>query len=216
MRACTVGLTTCRRRSRFEISTMTSMRHYVDGPPRRDSPFPSCCGGKRRASRRAPRWRSGSPGRVGARRRSIGRRCLRRSTSCGASGLVLVVDASCLYEVVADTERADDVRARLLRDPDHAAPSVVDVEVLSVIRRDHLLGRLDSTAAAQAVEDLRDWPGERFGHQPLLARVWELRSSLRAWDAFYVALGEVLQATLVTSDSRLAQAHGPRCAIDVV
>ncbi len=129
---------------------------------------------------------------------------------------MLVVDASSLYEVVADTERANDVRARLVQDADHAAPSVIDAEVLSVIRRDHLLGWLDSTAAAQAVEDLRDWPGERFGHQPLLERVWELRGSLRTWDAFYVALAEVLRATLVTSDSRLARASGPRCVIDVV
>lgn len=129
---------------------------------------------------------------------------------------MLVVDASCLYEVVADTQRADDVRARLLRDADHAAPSVIDVEVVSVIRRDQLLGRLDVTAATQAVQDLRDWPGERFGHQPLLERVWELRGSLRTWDAFYVALAEVMQATLVTSDSRLARAPGPRCVIDVV
>lgn len=117
---------------------------------------------------------------------------------------------------MADTERADHVRARLLQDSDHAAPSVIDVEVVSVIRRDQLLGRLDLTAAAQAVEDLRDWPGERFGHQPLLERVWELRGSLRTWDAFYVALAEVMQATLVTSDSRLARAPGPRCAIDVL
>ena len=129
---------------------------------------------------------------------------------------MLVVDASCLYEVVADTERANDVRARLLQDADHAAPSVIDVEVVSVIRRDQQLGRLDGTAAAQAVEDLRDWPGERFGHQPLLGRVWELRGSLRTWDAFYVALAEVMQATLVTSDSRLARASGPRCVIDVL
>lgn len=129
---------------------------------------------------------------------------------------MLVVDASCLYEVVADTARADDVRARLLQDADHAAPSVIDVEVVGVIRRDRLLGRLDVTAATQAVEDLRDWPGERFGHQPLLERVWELRGSLRTWDAFYVALAEVMQATLVTSDSRLARAPGARCVIDVV
>ena len=129
---------------------------------------------------------------------------------------MLVVDASCLYEVVADTERADDVRARLRLDADHAAPSVVDVEVVSVIRRDQLLGRLDVTAAAQAVQDLRDWPGERFGHQPLLERVWELRGSLRTWDAFYVALAEVMQATLVTADARLARAPGPRCLIDVI
>ena len=64
---------------------------------------------------------------------------------------MLIVDASCLYQVVADTARADDVRARLRVDSDHAAPSVVDVEVVSVIRRDYLLGRPDATAADQAV-----------------------------------------------------------------
>ena len=129
---------------------------------------------------------------------------------------MLIVDASCLYEVVADTARANDVRERLASDTDHAAPSVIDVEVISVIRRDRLLGRLDATSAGQAVEDLRDWPGERFAHQPLLDRVWELKGSIRAWDAFYVALAEVLGATLVTSDLRLAAAAGPRCEIEVV
>ncbi len=39
---------------------------------------------------------------------------------------------------------------------------------------------------------------------------------MRTWDAFYVALAEVMQATLITSDSRLARASGPRCAIEVV
>ena len=129
---------------------------------------------------------------------------------------MLIVDASCLYEVVADTARADAIRSRLAADPDHAAPSVVDVEVVSIIRRDHLLGRLDPTSAAQAVQDLRDWPGERFTHQPLLDRVWELRGSVRAWDGFYVALAEALGATLVTSDARLAAASGPRCAMEVL
>jgi predicted nucleic acid-binding protein len=129
---------------------------------------------------------------------------------------MLIVDASCLYEVVADTARADDVRARLAADPDHAAPSVVDVEVASVIARDHRLGRLDATAAGQAIEDLRDWPGERFGHRQLLGRVWDLRGSIRTWDAFYVALAEVLDGTLITADGRLARASGPRCAIEVV
>jgi len=129
---------------------------------------------------------------------------------------VLVVDASCLYEVVADGTVAERVRRRLAADPDHAAPHVVDVEVVSIIRRDHRLGRLDGTAADQAVDDLRDWPGERFGHQPLLGRLWELRAHVRAWDAAYVALAEALSATLLTLDGRLATAPGPRCRIQVV
>ena len=129
---------------------------------------------------------------------------------------MLVVDASCLYEVVAGTGRSERVRRRLAADHDHVAPHVVDVEVVSVIRREHLAGRLDATAAAQAVDDLRDWPGERYGHQALLDRVWDLRDAIRGSDAAYVALAEVLGAILVTLDGRLAAATGPRCPIEVL
>ncbi|HSK16224.1 MAG TPA: type II toxin-antitoxin system VapC family toxin [Gaiellaceae bacterium] len=128
---------------------------------------------------------------------------------------MLVVDASCLYEVVADTPDAEGVRARLAADPDHAAPHVIDVEVVAVIRRNHSLGRLDGTAARQAVEDLRDWPGERFGHRSLLERAWELRENVRAWDAVYVVLAEALDATLLTLDPRLARVQGLGCAVEV-
>ena len=129
---------------------------------------------------------------------------------------MLIVDASCVYEVVVDGERAEEVRLRLAAEPDHAAPHVVDAEVIGVVRRDHLLGRLDATAARQAVEDLRDWPGERFGHRVLLERAWELRDTVRSWDALYVALAEALDATLLTLDDRLGRAEGPTCKIEVV
>jgi predicted nucleic acid-binding protein len=84
-----------------------------------------------------------------------------------------------------------------------------------VIRRERFRGSLDSTAAAQAVADLRDWPGERYGHRQLLERAWDLRDTIRGWDAVYVALAEALDAVLLTSDRRLAAARGPRCRIEV-
>lgn len=124
---------------------------------------------------------------------------------------MLVVDASCLYEVVAGTAQAEPIRHRLAGESDLAAPHVVDVEVLGVIRQRHQAGHLDATAAAQAVEDLRDWPGERVGHRALLDRAWELRGTIRSWDAMYVALAEALDAPLLTSDARLAGATGPTC-----
>jgi predicted nucleic acid-binding protein len=129
---------------------------------------------------------------------------------------MLVVDASCLYEVVAGTTLADEVGRRLAGDADLAAPHVIDVEVLSVIRRDRLTGRLDPTAADLAVEDLRDWPGERFGHRGLLERAWDLRQNVRGWDAVYVALAEALDATLLTTDGRLGRVKGLHCRVDVV
>ena len=128
---------------------------------------------------------------------------------------MLVVDASCLFEVVADTPRAAEIAARLAADAEQVAPHVIDVEVLGVIRAQHRRGKLDSTAAAQAVADLRDWPGDRCGHQWFLERAWQLRDSIRGWDAFYVALAEAFDATLLTLDTRLARAHGPRCRIEV-
>ena len=129
---------------------------------------------------------------------------------------MLVVDASCLVEVVADTPRASQIAARLAADADQVAPSVIDVEVMGVIRALRLRGQIDHTAAGQAVADLRDWPGERYGHRWLLDRAWELRDSVRGWDAFYVALAEAFDATLLTLDARLARAHGPRCTIEVL
>jgi predicted nucleic acid-binding protein len=129
---------------------------------------------------------------------------------------MLVVDASCLVEVVADTPRSSEIAARLAADGDQAAPSVIDVEVMGVIRALRLREQIDGTAAGQAIADLRDWPGERYGHRWLLDRAWELRDSVRGWDAFYVALAEAFDATLVTLDPRLARAHGPRCRIEVL
>jgi predicted nucleic acid-binding protein len=128
---------------------------------------------------------------------------------------MLVIDASCLYDVVVDGVGAEAIRGRLTAETDHAAPHVIDVEVLGTIRRDRMLGRLDPTAAAQALEDLHAWPGERFGHRPLLARAWELRDRVRTWDAMYVALAEALDAPLLTLDARLARVVGLRCAVEI-
>ena len=127
---------------------------------------------------------------------------------------MLIVDASCLFEVVADTPRAGQIAARLAADADQVAPHVIDVEVLGVIRAQYLRGHLDGTAAGQAVADPRAWPGERFEHRWLLDRAWQLRDSVRGWDAFYVALAEAFDAPLLTLDERLANAHGPTCRIE--
>ena len=126
---------------------------------------------------------------------------------------MLVVDASCLAEVLTGGPGAGSVAQVLETDEEHAAPHIVDVEVFGVLRREFRRGGLDRTGATQAIEDLRAWPGERFGHRLLLARAWELRATVRGWDAMYVALAEALDATLVTTDRRLAGASGPRCPV---
>ena len=134
----------------------------------------------------------------------------------GASGRVLVIDASILFEVLVDTPRAAALGARIAQDDDQSAPHLIDAEVLSVIQRHHRMGALDATAANQAVGDLRGWPGRRWSHRDLLSRAWELKDNIRGYDALYVALAEALGATLLTLDQRLANAPGPRCRIEVL
>ncbi len=61
--------------------------------------------------------------------------------------------------------------------------------------------------------EVRDWPVSVSGTGGLLDRVWKLRDSVRGWDAFYVALAELFDATPLTMDERLACAHRPTCRI---
>lgn len=129
---------------------------------------------------------------------------------------MLVVDASVLYEVITHGRHVDAATRALTGDGDQAAPQLVDAEVIGLIRRDLLNEALDETASQLAVSALSEWPGERFSLHPFLDRVWELRDNVRTWDAFYVALAEVLDCPLVTLDRRLASATGPRCEIQVV
>ncbi len=62
---------------------------------------------------------------------------------------------------------------------------------------------------------LRAFPLQRHAHTLVLPRVWDLRHNLTACDATYVALAEVLDATLVTCDARLAAAPGHVARVEV-
>lgn len=49
----------------------------------------------------------------------------------------------------------------------------------------------------------------------LLTRIWQMRHSLTAYDAAYLALAEALDATLVTRDRALAKA-GSHAQVEVI
>jgi len=70
--------------------------------------------------------------------------------------------------------------------------------------------------AEQAFDDFSNLVIERHEHRSLLPRVWELRDSLTAYDAAYVALAEALDAPLLTCDAKLAGARGHRATIELV
>jgi predicted nucleic acid-binding protein len=98
-----------------------------------------------------------------------------------------------------------------VRTDELAAPELIDVEVMGLIRRDTCVGALHDSRSEIAVAELHDWAGVRFAHRAFSDRVWELRANVRTWDAYYVALADALDAPLVTLDRRLARATGPVC-----
>jgi predicted nucleic acid-binding protein len=95
-------------------------------------------------------------------------------------------------------------------------PHLVDVEVAQALRRYAREGELDPESAALALGALRDLDLTRHSHEPLLGRVRTLRENLTAYDAAYVALAEVLDATFVTCDARLARCPVAAGRVEVV
>lgn len=129
---------------------------------------------------------------------------------------MIVVDASVLANVIAD-DGADGKRARgeVRAVLELAAPDLVDVETVAVLRKRWLAGTISDRRFAAAIRDLEIIDIDRFPTLPLMRRAYELRSNMSAYDASYVALAEVLGCELLTGDQRLARAPGPRCPIRV-
>ncbi len=96
------------------------------------------------------------------------------------------------------------------------APHLIDLEVAHAVRRFHRAGVIGARRGSAALRDLRRLSLERYPHDILLPRVWQLRGSLSAYDAAYVALAETLSAPLLTLDARLARAGGHDATIQLV
>ena len=94
-------------------------------------------------------------------------------------------------------------------------PELMPVETVSVIRRLVRLGAITATRGDEAVTDLRDLSGQRHRHDTLLAEVYRLSGRFTAYDAVYVALAGLLDATLVTLDRRLARQAGTLVSVHV-
>ncbi len=129
---------------------------------------------------------------------------------------MLVVDASVIAPAVADGGRDGDACRNAIAGQSLAAPDLLRVEVMSVIRRQAVSGALTARQANNAIDDLMDLPIAVYPSAVLLRRSWDLRHNLSAYDACYVALAEALGCSLATSDNRLANAPGPRCTFDIV
>ena len=129
----------------------------------------------------------------------------------------MVVDASVLVNALGDDE--DDgrtARNELLGAGEFAAPDLIDVETVAVLRRRWLAQTISDERFDAAVTDLARLDFERVPTRHLMRRAYELRANVIAYGATYVALAEGLDCALLTADRRLANATGPRCVVRVL
>ncbi len=130
---------------------------------------------------------------------------------------MIVLDASALLELLLVTDKGDEVAERIAAPEETLhAPHLIDLEVAQVLRRYVARSQLDEARASQALEDLRDLDLNRYPHDVLLGRIWELRHNVSAYDAAYLALAEALGAPLLTSDARLRDVPDARAHIEVL
>ena len=130
---------------------------------------------------------------------------------------MIVVDASAVTELLLQTKLGIRVEQRVYgKDETLHAPHLLDVEVLSALRRLVHAGEVPAERAEEAIDDLALLRIIRHGHLDLATRAWEVRRNLTAYDAMYVALAESLDATVVTCDRGLAAAHGHSARVDTI
>ncbi len=115
---------------------------------------------------------------------------------------MIVVDASAMVEALVGSAPPDSLMTALAGTIH--APTLLDVEVMSVLRGLELGRALTAGEAAQALDDYWSFSIIRHDIEPLAERVWTLRHQFTAYDACYLALAEGLDADLLTCDKKLA------------
>ena len=96
---------------------------------------------------------------------------------------MLVADASVIAPAVADGGPDGEACRARIKGQSLAAPDLLRVEAVSVIRRQLLNGALTGTQATNAIEDLLNLPIVVYPTSALLRRAWELRDNTTAYDA---------------------------------
>jgi predicted nucleic acid-binding protein len=130
---------------------------------------------------------------------------------------LIVIDASAEVAILLNIgQDVEGIRSRIARPGETLhIPHLFEIEVLYALRSLTLRGTVSSERARLALDRLRDTRFVRYPHTALTERIWELRENLTAYDSAYIALAEALDAPLVTTDARLAQASGIRAAVEV-
>ncbi len=127
--------------------------------------------------------------------------------------MTVVADASVLVAVLVDSGREGKWSEDAVAERSLAGPELALAEASNILRRLEQARKISRLEANSAHRDLLRLDLELFPFAPFADRVWALRNNLSSYDAWYVALAEVLNCPLVTIDRKLSRASGPRCEI---
>jgi len=127
---------------------------------------------------------------------------------------MIVLDASVIVELLINGAMSGAIRSELAgRDESFLVPYLIDIEVLSALRRLIVGRRIDAHRSEEFLEGLATLPVERCAHTPLIRRIWELRHNFTAYDATYIALAEATGSVLYTCDEKLRSGHRARVVL---
>lgn len=125
---------------------------------------------------------------------------------------MIVVDASAALSALLN----DGPARQALAGAQIHVPHLVDSEIANGLRRMVGARQLPVDAGWTALDRWRHLGMTRYAASGMLARIWEMRDNLSAYDGSYVALAELLDSPLLTADARLSRAPGIRCAVTVL
>jgi len=127
---------------------------------------------------------------------------------------MIVLDASVVVELLTNGILADSIRNELAgRDESFLVPHLIDIEVMSALRKLVAGRRIDAHRSGQFLAELAALPADRYSHTPLIGRIWELRHNFTAHDAAYIALAEATDSVLYTCDEKLSKGHRARVVL---
>lgn len=129
---------------------------------------------------------------------------------------MIVVDSSALVLALTHRGELGAKAAKSIFGQRLFAPAVIDFEAAHAIRGLVLGGKITAEDGRSALGMVAAMPVKRSPGYPLYGRVWELRTTLSAYDASYVALAEHMGCTLLTADARIERAGCARCPIDTI
>lgn len=130
---------------------------------------------------------------------------------------MIVLDTSAAVELLLSLPLSRQVQEQLNRcEWQIIASQLLIVVVIQALRRRVAAGYTSLSDADEARSLLGELNIRLYGHEIFADRIWELRDNMSAYDASYVALAEVSELELLTTDRRLANAPGHYSSITLV